>query len=370
MTIKPGIYFSMPEEEYRALPALNYSGMKDLQRSPARFWARSPFNTGQAAPLIPSQADIRAEEGPEEEYLTIGKAFDVRLLSGRGAFYKQFVAALDPAEFNGTCLRTLEDLKAACRAAEIAVSGNKDALIERLIAVDPSKEAVIWDRMVAKYAAAHDGKTFLSRKWMDKVEAAAVLLDRDPVLGKAFVGGASQVTIVWRDEVIGVDCKARLDKLKGAMVGDLKTFQQRPDNTLERRQAVRREIVNRSYHIQAAHYLEAASHAARFLKDGLTDAANPKYDDTGFLQSLLADKPKTYLLIFQVKDIPPECIGVEFSPEAQEKMILFERARAFIQSMKQTYRDCLEHYGTDTPWIMPGTIETMGDDDVPGWMLT
>lgn len=39
-----GIYFGLPEERYRADPALNYSGMKDLLEGAAYYWSGSPLN--------------------------------------------------------------------------------------------------------------------------------------------------------------------------------------------------------------------------------------------------------------------------------------------------------------------------------------
>lgn len=39
-----GIYFGLSEERYRRDPALNYSGLKDLQEGPEFFWAKSPMN--------------------------------------------------------------------------------------------------------------------------------------------------------------------------------------------------------------------------------------------------------------------------------------------------------------------------------------
>lgn len=350
MPLEYGIFFHMPEDEYRALPALNATGLKHLRASPLDFWVRSPFN--------PNLADVLAEEGSSEAK-ELGSAFDVRIISGKEAFAAQYAEEIDPYE---GVLRTLEELKAECRTCELAVSGNKDVLIERLLTHDGGYAAKIWDRILADYKAQHNGKTFLSAKWMQKIEIAARMIEADPVLSKAFTGGMPQVTIVWRDEVIGVDCKARLDYLKARAIVDLKTLQN--VRGLPIAQAVNREIANRRYHIQAAFYLEAASYAARFVKEGLCDGVSPDYDP--FTKAVAADAPKTFLWVFQVKGVAPVAVGRTLP----EQSTLLQVAQAEIGALKQTYRDCMEHYGPDVPWVAPTAVEALQDDDIPGWMLT
>ncbi len=91
-----------------------------------------------------------------------------------------------------------------------------------------------------------------------------------------------------------------------------------------------------------------------------------KHDEYDFNQSLGMDYPKTFLFVFQVKGPAPVAIGRVFPAQS----MIFQAAQAEIDTLKMTYKTCLDKYGPDVPWVDDGTIEMFQDDDVPPWALT
>jgi hypothetical protein len=348
MDFKEGVYFDLDEKSYHSVPALSASGMKNLRQSPLDFWVRSSMN--------PNQADVLADE-TSSEAKDLGSAFHKRICEGPAAFNACYAPKVIPEDFPD-CLETADDLKARLRELGLKVSGSKAELIERLHEADPN--AKIWDHFLDTHEAAHAGKTFLTQKWLDKIEIAAAMIERDPTFSKAFSGGASEVSIFWTCPKIGVNCKARLDYLKARAIVDLKTIQAQSGTPLA--DTVRLEIGRRRYHIQATFYMEAASFVAGFVKDGRSDGVSPEYDP--LMKSLLADSPKTWLWIFQSKGPAPAVIGRTLSPQS----MICETARAEIESLKQTYGTCLDTYG-ELPWVTPQKIEMLQDGDIPPWAL-
>jgi hypothetical protein len=340
--IEHGVFFGMPEEQYFAIPALNASGMKYLRQSPLDFWARSWMN--------PRLAEVQEEEGTTE-FKELGKAFDKRIIEGKAAFERCYV---EKPECQFTYLKTADDLKEACRARELKVSGSKDELIARLEEADPGLP--IWDKIVKAHAAEHDGKVFLDRKWMEKIAIAAAMIEKDPIFSKAFTGGMPQVTIVWRDETIGVDLKARPDYVKARAITDLKTYTN--VRGLPLKDAVNREIASRRYFVQMAFYLEAVSQISGFIKDGRVFGEC----EPSFLKALAADHPKTAALIFQVKGVAPAVIGRVIPADS----MMIQAAKAEIEAHKQTYRTYSETFG-NLPWVTPASFEPLADEDIPPW---
>lgn len=350
MTISYGIFFNMSEADYFAIPALSASGIKHMRASPLDFWMRSPLN--------PNLAQVQEEEGPNSDALTLGKAFDVRIISGRAAFDAEYCAEFTG---DGTLLRTQEQMKAACRERKIAVSGNKDELVLRMI--ESGMEArQFYDLCKEQYARDNAGKAFLSQRWLSKIELAAAMIEKDPVLSHAFTGGMPQVTIVWRCEKIGVDMKMRCDYLKPKVIIDLKTMDPKALSFLELpfRESIKREIVRRRYYVQAACYLEGASHAARFLREDMYDVKPPE----AVMQGLLANHPKDFGFVFQTKGVAPQAGGLRLKHEGRA----IEQGNAAVEEAKQTYRECMDHFGPDLPWVTPASFEDWDDQDVPEWL--
>ncbi len=347
MEFREGVFFGMSEEDYHSVPALSASGMKDLRTSPLTYWVKSPFN--------PNRDEVLAEESSSEAR-DLGKAFHKRILEGAWAFAAAYAVKLDESECDGA-LVTQDDLKAWLKEHDLKVSGSKAEQIARIQEADSS--VPIFADLLAKHEALHDGKSFLSAKWMQKIEIAAAMIEKHPHLCKAFTGGAPEVSVFWTCPVIGVNCKARLDYLKARAIVDLKTLLPMSGTPLDR--AVALEFGRRRYFIQAAFYAEAASKVADFLKRALCDELDEK-----LAIALAADHPKTFLFVFQVKGPAPVAIGRVFPAQS----MIFQAAQAEIDTMKMLYKTCLDKYGPDVPWVDDGKIEQFSDEDVPPWALT
>lgn len=99
----------------------------------------------------------------------------------------------------------------------------------------------------------HHGKMIMKREQFDCVQGILKSIKDHPLASKIVGSGRQEESIFWTDPETGIECKARFDFLHdGQFVVDVKT-------TLDASYAqFRKDIANYGYHIQAAHYLEAA----------------------------------------------------------------------------------------------------------------
>lgn len=194
-------------ENYRALPAANWSGLKLYAKSPAHY----RHHVDNPMPTTPA--------------CLVGQAVHALVLEGEAVYQKQFAVAPE-----GIDRRTKagKDLWATFEAA----------------AADRGILTAEQDRVVRGMAAA-----------VTSNPKAARLLERCTL---------REVSTTWTDDDSGLDCKARLDALaeKDGLVFDLKTCQ---DAGLD---GFQRTAWKYGYHGQAAFYLDglrAAGITAQFL---------------------------------------------------------------------------------------------------------
>lgn len=339
-----GVYFGMSEEEYHGALALSASGIKWLRVSTLDWWARSPLN-------------LDREEEEDTEAKTIGKAYHKRIIEGREAFDAAYAATIDPTEYPDA-IRTIEDLKqgiADCGGPTKGLSGlRKDALIERLLDLDPS--AQIWDRLVADHASSCGEREQLPAKLMHKIEIAAAMIERHPDLSKAFTGGRPEVSIFWRDEQTGTPMKARLDYLKSRAIVDLKSFdhQGRPID-----KAIARSVAAYKYHIQVRFYLDAVTQAKRLIRAGHVYGET----DADYLSSIAASESHTFMFVWQAKGVAPLARGKVMPPG-----LTLSNARDEIDYAKHVWARCWEAFGPDDPWLDTAGISTFDDTDFPAFI--
>jgi hypothetical protein len=349
---REGIFFHMPEEEYFSIPALSASGIKLLRMSPLDYWARTSW-------LNPDYQE------PEEVSVAkrIGKAYDKRITEGKAAFESCYAPSITSDEIpNVLCAvdeikSRLRELKEAGRDVKITHKRKEDFVAE-LLTHDP--QAKVWDLVKHQYEAMHAGKELISRVLIESIEIAAAMIEKHPKLSLAFSGGAPQVSIFWTCPVIGINCKARLDYLKPRAIVDLKTFAnkwQRPVDI-----AIARELSANSYQRQAAWYYEATDQIARLISEGLSDEADPKYHELS--RGLAEGYPKTFMFVFQQKGEAPLARGKIFRRELNNCAI----AAAHNEAAKQTYRECLEKFGSD-PWVDDSEITNLTDEELPVFSL-
>lgn len=191
---KPGVY-DVPAAEYHAdpcaEPSLSSSGARlIINECPARFRA------DQLDPPKPTEA------------LTIGSAAHEWLLEGDTWPQRHSVL---PDDFNG---RTKEG----------------KALVAGIEA---------------------DGKRAITAEQFAAIKEMVTVLRLHPYAGPAFETGASEATLIWRDEEFGIMCRARLDKLPagGIVVPDYKTTRSAHPDYLKK------AMFDLGYHQQAEWYL-------------------------------------------------------------------------------------------------------------------
>lgn len=346
--LKPGVYFDLDEDKYHASFGLSYSGIKSLRVSPYNWWVFSILN--------PRRAQVLAQE--ESVAMTMGKAFDARIVSGKEFFYRRYAPAISHSDDQyKDSLRTTEDMRGWLEARGLPKSGRtKDDLVSRIIACDPRVR--IWDVIEEGYRQIHAGKELLAWDLIEKIEIAARMIESHPELGKAFTGGAPQVSVVWNCEKTGVLCKARFDYLKARVMVDLKTLQPRDDQPLENQ--IGKEIGYRKYYIQSAHYLEAASYIPGFIKSGEVYGDAP----AGLLDALVKHPAKEWLWIFQLKGPAPVAKGRLLRAESH----ILQLGQIECDNGKHLFRACLDKYGAE-PWLDPEPIRAMDENDIPAWSL-
>lgn len=344
---RPGIFFGMPEEEYFAVPALSASGVKSLRMSPLDFWARARW-------LNPAYEDDNEEVDSFARVL--GKAYHKRICEGAAAFATCYAPAFNPAD-HPDALESADDIKEVLRrfkeqGATVKLTGTKAELIDRLFELNPT--AKVMDEKRKDYEGDHFGKAFLPQKFVDKIELAAAMIERDPQLSKAFTGGMAEVSIFWTCPKIGIPCKARLDYLKPKAIVDLKTFANKNGYPIDR--AIDRELGYNRYPIQAAWYYDAADQIAALIHAGKVYGDAPH----DYLKALHAGHDKTFLYVFQQKGVAPIARGKSF-PRTLTNCLL---AAANCEGAKQTYRQCVETFGAD-PWLVPEPITAFDDATIP-----
>ena len=72
---KPGVYLSIPNDDYHADPAISSTGIKQLLRSPAEYWWNSPLN-------------IHRESEPETPAKKFGQAYHTMILEPQKFHYE------------------------------------------------------------------------------------------------------------------------------------------------------------------------------------------------------------------------------------------------------------------------------------------
>ena len=336
--IEPGIYFGMPEDEYHAIPALSNSGVKQILASPMNFWASTSW-------LNPEF------EEEESKFMDMGTAYHTRIVEGRDVFYNRYAPALDPNDFP-RALVSADDLRNALPDG-VKRGGNKTELAARVLEHIP--DAQIWDLTVEEYQDRNLGKEFLSQKLIKKIEVAAAMIEKHPMLSKAFCGGYPEVVIVWNCRETGVPMKARLDYLKRQAIVDLKTFSNPFNKPVDR--AIAYAVASYKLHIQVAVYHEAVEEAKSLGFHGLIDAPGIVWQDA-FRKS----EQHEFLFVFQQTGVAPVARGWKFP-----RHLTYDIGKIAVAEAKRRYKENLEKFGKD-PWVDETGIQEFDDTMFPGFI--
>lgn len=161
---EPGIHYGIPDDEYRTIPGLSSTGIKEMLKSPAHYqWSlkhrrdRIAFDVGHAAHAKILGVGLGVIAYPDEH--------------------------LTPSGAVSTKAATVQ------WAADQRAAGLVPVSPDQLAAVDAMAEAVA----------------------------------RHPIAGPLFTGGHPEVSLLWDDPITGVRCKGRIDYLRPDVAVDLKT---------------------------------------------------------------------------------------------------------------------------------------------------
>lgn len=417
---EPGIYFGMSDEEYHAIHAVSFSGLKRLSVSSMNYWADSVLNPDR--------------EEREAKFFDFGKAIHCLVLEGEDCYAARYAVDLDLADYaeqpilvstdqikqaigkfhetvpvkpvgkskqdfidqlgallvaEGKSMAfpdTVPELKAVIstflapqpvkpvtRVAEEQADGSviqrpavKDDLANQLLALDP--DALVWEKMLAAHREANPGKQFIDAKTERRVRIAAKMILAHPEISQAVKGGYPEVSIFWHCAETGVPCKARLDYLKMRMNVDLKSFNNAAEMPIDR--AIEKTIANRKYNVQHVFYEEGTMAARQMIREkGIECVHTP-----GWLPGMVAvpeqdwclkwakqmDAP-AWLFIFQQTGTAPVTRG-----RLMPRGTVFSVTKSRVSALKREWAECAATFGTD-PWVDVVPIDEIEDEAIPLW---
>ncbi len=369
-----GIYFNMPEAEYRAIPRLSSSGIQNILVSPATFWAKSWMNP-----------DLEEEE-QESSFKIIGRAYHCARLEPE-EFFNRFCREIDKEDFGEDLITSDAGIKAALKDFGLPQTQANETILERAQRLrDAGCLAPIWHLEQAAWEHERGTRQGIPVKAWKEIMRDMKRLRQNPEVVELLSGGAAEVSILWTCEVTGIPMKARLDYLKPDRIVDFKTF----DNSMGR--ALEDAILNafrfNRYYIQGALYWQAAEVIRSGALNILGDFTEAQGD---LIAAIKANKARMRCFyVFQEKNGIPNILAREYGlwhgdaslraaapsdeayAEAAEKFgnpsMLHRKADLEIQWSKQQYLKHLEIYGSD-PWFPINMLGRIEDESYPlNWL--
>jgi hypothetical protein len=350
-----GIYFGMPEDEYHRDRSMSASGVKDIHVTPLTFWMRSGFN--------PNRADDSTE--PKER----GKAFHARLLEGAETFAHRYAVAPDIADFP-EALDGGAELKARCKELSLPVSGTIAELCKRIREKDP--EAVLWPEIIAEFEADAEanGLTIIKKKLADEIERQVRIVEMHPGTEKALRGGYCEVSIFWTDKETGVPMKSRVDYLKSRAAVELKTFTNPFGKQIDA--AIAGSMANNKYMVDAVVRLEAIENAKAMYREHGDAIVHHEAPPKDWLEAFAHPAPHAFVFLFlEAGDVPNVRVREFRQREAAkgDENLYWQKGHAMFRQGVELYRQFLDHYGPDLPWVDPQPMRAFFDTDFPMYAL-
>jgi PDDEXK-like domain of unknown function (DUF3799) len=311
------------EAEYRALPALNHGGMKDLAVSPLRYWHRH----------------INPERHPEDEEtkaLIFGRALHCLVLEGEPAFNSQFACELDQDVFP-ELLVTIGDMRAWLADHNCKPKGVLKAdIITQVLAVE--SHPPIWDLLKEEHELKHSGKYRLSVDAWERLQGCASALLAQPALQEMLSEGQPEVVLVGREPATNVAIKGRLDWLSPYFIPDLKTFTQKHGKSID--QTIADAIYYEAYYRQAYVYLT------------LHKLAFPEKKAPRYVLAFVESNPPHEVRLREVK---PATHGVA--------NVYWQKAAIETRHFCETWEKYMVELG-DKPWRIDAEIEPLLDEEI------
>jgi hypothetical protein len=355
--IPDGVHFGLDEEAYHADPALGSGDHKAILINPVQWrFAKSP-ELREALGLGDSAATLKERErmGVKAAGRAFGTAVDL-LVTQPDRFVSTYVEEPDQPE---GLLFTKEQIREAlgplCTLPRTAATSDYEALA-RMYGIGPLGSD--WPAMKAELC---EGKTTLSRRWMATLRLIDRLLDtpRNDYGGQSIrqavlANGQSQVSVFWTDPD-GVRCKCRFDYLRIKAVIDVKTFA--AAEGVEIVEAFWNAISRFAYDMQAAHYLEGRAAIHDLVAQGRVFGDH----DPDWIARVAAyrDAPQWSWVTIQTVGMPEVDLmnfGADQIAAAAAEQVKLARAK---------YREHMDRFGPDAPWVSLRGPITLGDMSAP-----
>lgn len=362
---EPGIYFGMPEEIYHAAPALSSHGIKDIAASPMVYWDRCRW-------MNPDW-----QEREEKAHLTLGKAYECRILEGPEVFAAQFAAAADRKDYPDAFV-TLKNIETRLEEYGLKCPRNKADAIAKLREFDP--DAQLWEQIEAEHNEKIAGKKMITAADMRRIEIANRIVQLSEEQAAVINQGHAQVSLFWTCRKTGVPMKARADKLLIRAIVDMKTIGN-IDGSFE--VWIPRTVANYRYNLQPSVYFEACDEVRKIVRERGNDAIHscdieevetargPElYIEDQELHSQRCQwakkwasnvAPDEWLWLF-VGTKPPITRLVHYPRGGTTKMVTDE----IVSRMKRRFREMTETYGV-LPWLDLAPRIDLADEDIPKW---
>lgn len=199
------------------------------------------------------------------------------------------------------------------------------------------------------------GKEALKCSDWNRIMMAGTIIRANPSISSAFDGGAPEVSVFWERD--GIRRKARFDYLKPRAVVDLKSNanQMRVDFV----SSCRKSIAGYRYDVQLAHYFEAREHVAQFVYSGAIDGDH----DPAWLKRVAESKEFAFVWIFYQSQGAPLTWGTMVSPGNG----VLDLARATLAKAEDNYREYIQRFGLEAPWVLEQPLEELDVNDLPAW---
>lgn len=316
-----GLHFGLPAEQHHADHGLGSSAIKQLAENPFNWWWSSHLN-----PDRPEVDDDTASR-------INGRALHLLLYEGEAEFAKHFV----------------------CGPDQRGMSTNEKTASTK----------------AANKAAAERGRECLKRDAWNRIFMAHALITKNPGLATAFSGGMSEVTFIWEKMVdeMPVRCKARFDFLKPVTkkhgniiaIADLKSVANQ--YSMDFKRACRQAVGTYRYHVQAAHYLEAASLIPKAIQSNqMVTVHGGSGLALEYLERLAESVHVAWQWVFHQTTGAPLTFSYYLSPGNP----LLEEGRGIADRALAAYVDNMRLYKPGEQWLMLEKPEELSIEEM-GW---
>lgn len=211
------------------------------------------------------------------------------------------------------------------------------------------------DGKAERAAIAEAGKLPIKRDDWNRIMLAGTIVRGNPSISSAFAGGSPEVSIFWERD--GIRRKARIDYLKARAIVDLKSNA----NTMQRGfiESCRRAIGEWRYDIQAVHYGEARALIPEFVASGAVHGDH----DAEWLRKVADANEWAFVWVFYQSHGAPLTWGTTLSPGNG----ILDIARTTLAKAEDNYREFVDRFGLDTPWLLSEPLEELDINDMPPW---